>query len=82
MSYKTSHSLFELICSKLFATMVLSGILLASTISGANSILAAPSHGSPTSTPLSYTVVDKIRGYVNTEVRYGVDRYMLISPLF
>ena len=27
MSYKTSHSLFELICSKLFATMVLSGIL-------------------------------------------------------
>ena len=53
MSYKTSHSLFELICSKLFATTVLSGIVLASTISAANSILTAPSHVSPTSTLLN-----------------------------
>ena len=50
MSYE--HHI-ELVYSRLFVTMVLSGILLASIISGANSIPAAPSPGSLAATPLN-----------------------------
>jgi CubicO group peptidase (beta-lactamase class C family) len=92
MSYKTSHSLFELICSKLFATMVLSGILLASTISGANSILAAPSHVSPTSTPLNpiskpgpakgvdtFIISDKLKEAIKSHIDNGSNAAIVIG---
>jgi hypothetical protein len=64
--------------------MVLSGILLASTISAANSTLAAPSHVSPTSTPLNliskpgpakgvdiFTLSDKLKEAIKSHIDNG-----------
>ncbi|HZI70604.1 MAG TPA: serine hydrolase [Nitrososphaeraceae archaeon] len=73
MSNKILHSLFKIICSNrsfvLFATIVLSGVLLDNTISSANSILNASSSSSSVYSMSTTTAATPLKPLTHTGVK-------------